>query len=481
MSGLRSTVIAIKPRMRTVAQSGRGGFEVGGTKAYPYGSTTAVRGHVLAALGVLKLATADQMHRLMAPGHKDNKGFRNAALDLARHGLVVSEGSSRDGHKIWHLTPVGLDAAAEVLGRPVGEMGGIARGAARSGAPHAMAVNETVIAITRTPAAATRPVPRQQTGPAPAAETTGPVSAPVADPAPGIGWVGSWSTEVPLAAASSRSGRAGVRADAVLQAPEAGLPVLFVEVDNCTEPPETLESKFEKYLRYFRLTAKSSVGGEMPLWRTHYRPSPRDGHPPLAFVFNPGTRMGSRALKNRMNTVLKNTRQVWSGDYHADRGYGVPASERDGYYDFTDAIPVLFTTLDRLQAGGPHAPVWWRCGHGQWETLSDALDNPADQRAWEARDTARRARYDEELAQRELERAEQERWATKPPEPEPEPQVASCQQCGLPTTGWMGQDDASVATPEDGWLCPRCRTAGADVYQHSTLRQALFGNRRRER
>ncbi|MFD5721575.1 hypothetical protein [Streptomyces sp. NPDC127036] len=73
---------------------------MGGSRTYPYGSTTAVRGHVLPALGVLKLATADQVHRLMAPGHKDNKAFRNAALDLARHGLVVSEGSSRDGHKI---------------------------------------------------------------------------------------------------------------------------------------------------------------------------------------------------------------------------------------------------------------------------------------------------------------------------------------------------------------------------------------------
>ncbi|MFE2823267.1 replication-relaxation family protein [Streptomyces sp. NPDC059271] len=447
---------------------------MGGTKAYPYGSTTAVRGHVLAALGVLKLATADQMHRLMAPGHKDNKGFRNAALDLARHGLLVSEGSSRDGHKIWHLTPVGLDAAAEVLGRPVGEMGGIARGPARSGAPHAMAVNETIIAITRTPAAATRPVPRQQSTVALAAQTAGPVLAPSAE-VPGLGWVGSWSTEVPLAAPSSRSGRAGVRADAVLTAPEADLPVLFVEVDNCTEPPETLESKFERYLRYFRLTTKSSVGGEMPLWRTHYRPSYRDGHPPLVFVFNPGTRIGPQALKNRMNTVLQNTRQVWSGDYQSDRGYG-SAKERDGYYDFTDAIPVLFTTLERLQAGGPHAPVWWRCGHGQWETLPDALDNPADHRAWQARDTARRARYDEERAQRE--RAEEERWATRPPEPEPAPEVASCERCGLPTTGPVGQD-ASVAAPEDGWLCPGCRTAGADVYQHSTLRQALFGNRRR--
>ncbi|MGW6491620.1 replication-relaxation family protein [Streptomyces sp. NPDC055056] len=447
---------------------------MGGTKTYPYGSTTAVRGHVLAALGVLKLATADQMHRLMAPGHKDNKGFRNAALDLARHGLVVSEGSSRDGHKIWHLTPVGLDAAAEVLSRPVGEMGGTARGAARSGAPHAMAVNETIIAITRTPAAVTRPVPRRQIGPVPATESDGAVSP--ADPAPGIGWVGSWSTEVPLAAPSSRSGRAGVRADAVLQAPEAGLPVLFVEVDNCTEPPETLEAKFEKYLRYFRLTTKSSLGGEMPLWRTHYRPSDRDGHPPLVFVFNPGTRIGPQALKNRMNTVMEGTRQIWSGDYQADRGYG---KGRDGYYDFADAIPVLFTTLERLQAGGPHAAVWWRCGHGQWETLPDALDNPADYRAWSARNDKRRAQHDQEMARDERERAaERERWAEAPPEePEPAPEAAPCERCGLPITGPAGEADP-FAPPEDGRHCPTCRT---DLRQTQTLRGALFGRRPRGR
>ncbi|MFD7438788.1 hypothetical protein [Streptomyces sp. NPDC059861] len=87
---------------------------MGGSKAYPYGSTSAVRAHVLAALGVLKVATADQMHRLMAPGHKDNKGFRNACLDLARHGLTLSEGAARDGNKLWGLTSLGLDAAAEV-------------------------------------------------------------------------------------------------------------------------------------------------------------------------------------------------------------------------------------------------------------------------------------------------------------------------------------------------------------------------------
>lgn len=71
----------------------------------------------------------------------------------------------------------------------------------------------------------------------------------------GMGWVGSWSTEVPLNLPSSRGTRTAVRADAVLQAPEAGLPVLFVEVDNCTEPPEMLAAKFEKYRTYFRLCA----------------------------------------------------------------------------------------------------------------------------------------------------------------------------------------------------------------------------------
>ncbi|WP_353479718.1 replication-relaxation family protein [Streptomyces sp. ALI-76-A] len=95
---------------------------------------------------------------MTCPGHKDNKAVRNACLDLARHGLAVSEGNSREGHKLWGLTPLGLDAVTEVLGRPGGGMGGIARGAARSGAPHAMAVNETVIALTRTAPKPTRPV-----------------------------------------------------------------------------------------------------------------------------------------------------------------------------------------------------------------------------------------------------------------------------------------------------------------------------------
>ncbi|MEU1441611.1 replication-relaxation family protein [Streptomyces mirabilis] len=452
---------------------------MGGSGTYPYGSTSAVRGHVLAALGVLKLATADQMHRLMAPGHKDNKAFRNACLDLARHGITVSEGSARDGNKLWSLTPLGLDAAAEVLGRPVGEMGGTARGAGRSGAPHAMAVNETVIAITRTPATATRPVPRQQQ-PAAAPPATGQETArELVLEAQGMGWIGSWSTEVPLNLPTSRGNRAGVRADAVLQAPEAGLPVLFVEVDNCTESADILAAKFEKYLRYFRLKSKNPLGSESPVWRTQYPSTGREGHPPVVVVFNPGTRTGPQALKNRMNTVMELTRLVWSGSYHgAGGGYG--AEERDGYYDYADAIPLLFTTLDRLQTSGPRTAVWWRCGHGQWETLPDALTNPADHDAWYARDEQRRHRREEEREQQHQEwAAEKERWAQEPaPDPEPAPEAAPCERCGLPITGPPGED-AEFAPPEDGRHCPSCRT---DLHQqYPTLRETLFGRRSRSK
>ncbi|MCR3732343.1 hypothetical protein FHS35_009261 [Streptomyces umbrinus] len=440
---------------------------MGGSKAYPYGSTSAVRGHVLAALGVLKVASADQIHRLMAPGHKDNKAFRNALLDLARHGITVSEGSSRDGNKLWSLTPHGLDAAAEALGRPADQMGGTARGAARSGAPHAMAVNETIIAITRTPAAPTSPVPRQRP------ESASPpvvVGADAMGPE-GIGTVGSWSTEVSLNLPSSRGTRTAVRADAVLQAPEAGLPVLFVEVDNCTETPERLAAKFEKYRTYFRLKSKTTQGLELPVWRSRYAATGRDGHPPVAVVFNSGTRMGPEGLKNRMNTVLQQTRDVWSGTYRWQGTYGV-GEERDGYYDYADAIPVLFTTLDRLQADGPHGAVWRRCGHGQFETLPEALANPKDHDAWAVREEARRQQRDAEREeQQQVWGVQRERWTQEPalaPAPEPEP----CERCGLPITGQPGilYDDAP---PEDGRHCPTCRTDPQQ--QPMTLRQAVFG------
>ncbi|MER7682317.1 replication-relaxation family protein [Streptomyces sp. NPDC096934] len=443
---------------------------------------------MLAALGVLKVASADQIRRLTYPGHKDSRGLRNACLDLAKHGLTQSDGYARDGQKLWGLTTLGLTAAAEALGRPAADMGGTARGAARSGAPHAMAVNETVIALTGTQPVPTRPIAR--TTPAPAAApgasaesltlpaTAGRVASPV--PA-GFGSVASWATEVvhPLPGVSRT--RPSVRADAVLRAPEAGLPTLLVEVDRCTEADDVLAAKFARYREFFRVKVKDHSiaalhgGQHIPLWESFYPPTGREGYPPIAVVFDPGTRLGDQALKNRMKRVLDLTREHWTGSYKSFGGYDGDRS--DGYAEYDDAIPVIFTTLARLQDLGPLAAVWWRCGHRRWETLADALDNPDDRDAWRRRSTERHEAREEEGRAREQGTArEATSWAATavsvPAQPDPAPPlIPACETCGG-LLKVMGRTDPS-ALPPDARICDACRRL--DTAQPIGLLKALFG------
>ncbi|MFE7529795.1 hypothetical protein ACFU7Y_29385 [Kitasatospora sp. NPDC057542] len=75
--------------------------------ANPNGSTTAPRSDVLGALGVLKVATADQLQRLLRPSAASNKAIRQALGDLALHGLVASDGNTKDRHKTWRLEGTG--------------------------------------------------------------------------------------------------------------------------------------------------------------------------------------------------------------------------------------------------------------------------------------------------------------------------------------------------------------------------------------
>ncbi|MEU9056966.1 hypothetical protein AB0D37_42445 [Streptomyces sp. NPDC048384] len=153
------------------------------------------------------------------------------------------------------------------------------------------------------------------------------------------------------------------------------------------------------------------------------------------------------------------------------------SSERDGYYySYTDALPLMFTTLPRLQQDGPLAAVWWRCGHRQWETLPDALTNPDDEAAWHRRDTERR---------RQRERQEERDRQHKPAQWQPTPQQlpattpaaaapVPCERCGQPITGAPG-NRYTDAPPEDGRHCPDCR---ADLaHQQPGLLKALFSRR----
>ncbi|MEU5545096.1 replication-relaxation family protein [Streptomyces sioyaensis] len=338
----------------------------GKKRLYPYGSTASLRQDVLCVLGVLKVATADQIRRLTRPEAKNNKSHRNAALDLQRHGLTLSEGNASNGHKLWGLTPSGLESAASHLGRSMEEMGGIARGAARHGATHAMAVNETVLALMRPG----RHAQYIHLGAVGDLAIWKPSSAQPA--ATGIGSLSSWATEVglPVSGSWSKPGAGSPRADAVLQALEVGLPLLLVEVDCGTETTAVIAAKFDKYRRFFRRKVQDTDGRDIPLWQTRWGTTGQEeyqGHPPVALVF---MGVGPRGLRQRMEAVCRLSRGYWSGSMHRTNCGAL-------HYDYRDAIPILATTLERLQTYGPLGPAWWRYGHTEWEPIHRALGNPA--------------------------------------------------------------------------------------------------------
>jgi hypothetical protein len=65
---------------------------MGGAGAWPYKSTAKNRGLVLLALGIVKVATAEQLRQLVLPGTADVQTVRNVCKDLRSVGLVESVG-----------------------------------------------------------------------------------------------------------------------------------------------------------------------------------------------------------------------------------------------------------------------------------------------------------------------------------------------------------------------------------------------------
>ncbi|WP_176742774.1 replication-relaxation family protein [Streptomyces agglomeratus] len=423
---------------------------MGGTKARPYGSTTKARTWVLAALGVVKVATAEQIRQLTCPGTADAQTVRNAAKDLGVEGLVVSLGSAtrindkgnRVSEKLWNLTPAGLEAAGVVLDREVKEMGGTAKASVPSGAPHARKVTDTITAFLQPVPEPTRPVVRKNQPPptVPAQATAGP-SRPA-----GIGTLSSWETEVvlPVAGTFTTPVKGSPRADAVLTAPGAGLPVLFVEVDNGTEDRQIVANKIFKYRRFFRRTVKDRGARDVPMWHTLYgHAGHKDGHPPVAIVFT--AQVGPEAMMNRMKAVRDLSAECWQGHWRGGSLYG--AGVKDGYRDYDDTVPVIVTTLPRLQQHGPHGPIWWRYGHSTWETLEAALDNPDDYRAFSVREEERRLerRAQEEREQREREETTRRQKAA----------AWACPACGRDV--YSSDDWQSVPAGSDCSVCTRAK------------------------
>ncbi|MFI1397938.1 replication-relaxation family protein [Streptomyces sp. NPDC020681] len=459
---------------------------------YPYGSTAALRGEVLRVLGVLKVATPDQIQRLTRPhlsyrygeSERDrrNKAHRNAALDLAKHGQTVSEGNTRAGLKLWGLTPLGLEAAARELDRPLEEMGSVARGTGTHGAAHAMAVNDTIAAFIQP-----RPTPDELTE----LPEGGRVAA---EGLPrGMGTLDGWSTELGLAVSGtwSKPGRGSAQADAVLVAPEHGVPLLFVEVDCGHMTPEKISEKFAKYERFFHRTVKDTDGTEKPMWCTRWAASGREGFPPIALVF---TGRGPNSLQQRMRAVKDLSIAHWAGG----------RTHNDAYVDYDGRIPIVVTTLERLQMNGPYGQTWWRYSRGTWQPLNTALDNPDGfhvyrdrlravreaQRRQEERAAAEREKH-RPVCTRCEERFTDGRWRqiedTAQRERHPElcadcawqqvdiarfeaqaqqrAAMATCEECGGPLRGtdpegenrYLWHDDDEGVPPPDGIHCPACR------------------------
>ncbi|MFC5203562.1 replication-relaxation family protein [Streptomyces kaempferi] len=74
------------------------------------------------------------------------------------------------------------------------------------------------------------------------------------------GAITSYATEVglPVAGTWKNPGFGSARADIVCTAPQDGVPLLFIEVDNCTEDAALIAAKFDKYMRFFQRKVKDT-------------------------------------------------------------------------------------------------------------------------------------------------------------------------------------------------------------------------------
>jgi hypothetical protein len=125
------------------------------------------------------------------------------------------------------------------------------------------------------------------------------------------------------------------------------------------------------------------------------------------------TGAGPTALTNRMRAVADLSREFWAGTEHADYSYGATEPDDDFYLDFTAKVPLVITTLDRLQQHGPMGPAWFRVAQHRGrepEPLLQALtDTHAAAEYRQRRKQRQRAAEAAEAEKQRREAAEQQR------------------------------------------------------------------------
>ncbi|MDJ0347092.1 hypothetical protein QMK19_36990 [Streptomyces sp. H10-C2] len=265
----------------------------------------------------------------------------------------------------------------------------------------------------------------------------------------------------------------------VLRAKEAGLPLLMLEIDMNSEPVQRVADKLAACAACYRrrvndpatpgtwTSRRTGEEGTVPYWETLYPETGLPGWPPLAFVF---TGAGPRALANRMQDLAELAQEHWAAQ---ERRYG-----NDGYLDFTGKVPLVLTTLDRLQQYGPHGFTWRRVAQerGEFEPLLTALTDTRTEAAYQQREGKRRAA---EQARREAERAAQQaeqdqrlQWDAEEDEEEapvvPQCATPDCERLVDAPVDWYTE---IPVPPEDGISCGPCRLNQA--YRNRGLRGAL--------
>ncbi|MFE3008806.1 replication-relaxation family protein, partial [Streptomyces sp. NPDC059243] len=180
-----------------------------------------------------------------------------------------------------------------------------------TGASHPMTVNEAVLALLR-------PKPNLPELASEPADVRAAAQAAFDAPA-GLGTIASYATEVALPARGTwaNPGKGGAQADIVITAPEDGVPLLFVEIDNCFESAQVLAGKIDKYMRFGQRKVKATGGKERPMWRTRWwvpdgRHSDRP-RPPLLLVFN---RIGPRNPGTVIARLAELSERHWKGTWY---------------------------------------------------------------------------------------------------------------------------------------------------------------------
>ncbi|PLW72143.1 hypothetical protein C0036_14160 [Streptomyces sp. DJ] len=296
------------------------------------------------------------MWKLTRPDNQHDKLTRDNLLDLQDHHLVRIELAREDQRQVWVLTKRGHSEAKKLL-----EPKGIRISALReekydpdTGNLLGTSYDDHSAAVTTTAAELHRA---------------------------GIGHRLGFATEIP-----HRLGGGYVqRADLVVRAPAAGVPVMLLEIDRRTEDAHDLVTKLRRYWEWGRLLAPDAdrltmdlarsrpgaiedVGHEKRLWRRVYPPTGREGLVSLAFVFADTT---EAKVDNTVKVLEEASRRYW-----APRRYETYYREAITAKDYSQAVPVVVTTLEQLTEHGAGAAVWRRLGRADEQTLTDALDNP---------------------------------------------------------------------------------------------------------